>query len=121
MSTSLFERIQKGFSGKAAKKQEVDLTASKELLKKLVYDDELVDEFAPLFAKLSAHEGFDKVVELLETKEKQLESLTSVDWTKPNADDQDAESQQEDNNEDDEANGTTTAESILKAKYSTQQ
>lgn len=115
---SLFERLSKGFSGKQTKKTVDNLEEYKTKLKTILYDEELIEEFAPLFAKLSAHEGFDKVVELLETKEKQLESLTSTDWSQQDTDDEDGEFQEGDNDDEASSEDATTAESILMAKYS---
>lgn len=84
---SLLNKLTKGFSSKSAKAGEEDLAKFKEQLTGILYDEELVDEFAPIFAKLSQHEGFDKVVELLETKERMLESHLSNDWTKQDDED----------------------------------
>ena len=42
-----------------------------------VYDVELSAELAPVFATLSTVQGFDKVLELLDTKEKQIEAIGS--------------------------------------------
>lgn len=46
-------------------------------LEKFVYDPELAKELAPVFVSLLNEEGFDKVIELLETKEKQIEAISS--------------------------------------------
>lgn len=46
-------------------------------LEKFVYDPELAKELAPVFVRLLNEEGFDKVIELLETKEKQIEAISS--------------------------------------------
>lgn len=46
-------------------------------LEKFVYDPELAKELAPVFVSLLSAEGFDKVIELLETKEKQIEAISS--------------------------------------------
>lgn len=51
------------------------LEEAKTLLKGIVYDDSLVEEYAPVFATLSGDEGFSKVVELLQAKEQQIQSL----------------------------------------------
>lgn len=48
-----------------------------ERLQSYVYDAELSAELAPVFATLSAVQGFDKVLELLDTKEKQIEAIGS--------------------------------------------
>ena len=46
-------------------------------LERFVYDPELAKELAPVFVRLLSVEGFDKVIELLETKEKQIEAISS--------------------------------------------
>ena len=46
-------------------------------LERFVYDPELAKELAPVFVSLLRAEGFDKVVDLLETKEKQIEAISS--------------------------------------------
>lgn len=45
-------------------------------LEKFVYDPELAKELAPVFVSLLSVEGFDKVIDLLETKEKQIEAIS---------------------------------------------
>ena len=46
-------------------------------LAQFVYDPELAAELAPSFVRLLGSDGFDKVLELLETKEKQIEAIGS--------------------------------------------
>ena len=41
-----------------------------------VYDEELVKEIAPVFAAMEGQEGFDKLIELLDSKEKQIEAIS---------------------------------------------
>ena len=45
-------------------------------LERFVYDPELAKELAPVFVSLLSAEGFDKVIDLLETKEKQIEAIS---------------------------------------------
>jgi len=45
-------------------------------LERFVYDPELAKELAPVFVSLLNAEGFDKVIDLLETKEKQIEAIS---------------------------------------------
>lgn len=42
-----------------------------------VYDEELAQELASTFAQMESVEGFDKVIELLDSKEKQIEAITT--------------------------------------------
>lgn len=58
--------------------KEVDPAAVAEMATKLeayVYDPEVAQELAPTFVAMSGVEGFDKLVELLDAKEKQIEAI----------------------------------------------
>lgn len=112
----LFNRLKNGFQSNVKQNNEESLEKIKTRLKGLVYDDELVDEYAPLFAKLSKQDGFDKVMELLEVKERQLISLTDTDWT-DNKSAKDEVVEQEDTEESDGEGTVTTAEAILANMY----
>lgn len=50
-----------------------DMTAK---LEAYVYDPEVAAELAPAFVAMSAVDGFDKVLELLDAKEKQIEAIS---------------------------------------------
>lgn len=65
----------------------------KQQLKGLVYDDELVEELAPVFMRLQGIDGFNQVMELLVTKEKQIETISGGDWFKQES--SDAQSEEE--------------------------
>lgn len=45
-------------------------------LEAYVYDPEVAQELAPVFVAMSAVDGFDKVMEMLDAKEKQIESIS---------------------------------------------
>jgi len=45
-------------------------------LEAYVYDPEVAAELAPVMVEMSAVEGFDKVLELLDAKEKQIEAIS---------------------------------------------
>ena len=76
-------------------------------LERFVYDPELAKELAPVFVRLLNEEGFDKVIELLETKEKQIEAISSGNYQQSNPD-QKQEPQEV---------KPQTATDILKARY----
>ena len=60
-----------------------------------VYDGELAQEIAPVFAAMEGQEGFDKLIELLDSKEKQIEAISkgsSEGKTSPEAKGKDAKS-----------------------------
>ncbi|HIF9209342.1 TPA: hypothetical protein ACX6QM_002584 [Photobacterium damselae] len=113
---SFLEKLKGGFSKKADNHQVANIDVYKQKLKDLVYEDELVDELAPIFAKLHGNEGFDKVFELLQDKERQIEAIAGGEWY--------SEGKPETENVIDNEDHTppeVTAESILAAKYSQQQ
>lgn len=82
-------------------------------LKAIVYDDSLVEELTPVFVQLHAHEGFSTVLELLETKEKQIEAIAGGEWFKQ-------ESKEEGNQSiDNQPNGSEEGEDNLVDAYLT--
>lgn len=107
---SWFEKIM-GAKGTKEEAKVADVSAQvKAKLKGIVYDESLVEELLPVFMKLQGSEGFDKVLELLETKEKQIEAMTGGSWFKQESD--------PDNKADTTADEVViTASDILKQKY----
>ena len=77
-------------------------------LERFVYDPELAKELAPVFVSLLGAEGFDKVIDLMETKEKQIEAISG------------SQHQQTDPLQKQEVKEVkpTTATDILKARHS---
>ena len=60
-----------------------------------VYDEELAQEIAPVFAAMEGQEGFDKLIELIDSKEKQIEAISkgsSEGKTSPESKGKDAKS-----------------------------
>lgn len=109
-----FTKLWEGFGKKAEKSHTTAEEVFKKKLASIVYNDDLINELAPIFAKLSTHEGFDKVFGLLEAKEQQIERLAGGEWSaKPPADDEKEiiPSKPEVKEE------TLTAEEILAQKY----
>lgn len=76
-------------------------------LEKFVYDPELAKELAPVFVSLLSVKGFDKVIELLETKEKQIEAISSGSYQQSNPDQKQVPQEVK----------PQTATDILKARY----
>lgn len=112
---TLLERLM-GAGKKKVEANQDQLTAQvKAQLKGLVYDDELVEELLPVFIGLQGKEGFDKVVELLTTKEKQIEAIAGGDWFKK---EKPADTSNHERNEE-EAPQTSAnlVDDILKAQY----
>lgn len=113
---TFLEKLQKGFSKKAEHHQVDNLDMYKQKLKDIVYDQEIIDELAPVFAKLHGSEGFDKVFQLLQDKESQLVQIAGGEWYSEGKPDQETTIDNEDHTPEE-----VTAESILAKKYSQQQ
>ena len=110
---SLFERLM-GSANKKVDENKGALEAQiKQRLKGIVYDEELVNELAPVFMKLQGQEGFNQVFELLETKEKQIEAISGGDWFKKETNPENKQDSQ-DNPTDD---GENLVDSYLSEKY----
>jgi len=111
---SLLERIM----GSAKKKTENNngkLEAQvKEKLKAIVYDDEIVEELTPSFMKFYGQEGFEQVLELLESKEQQIEYIAGGDWFKQESNPE--EKKEEEDEQDSDA--LSYVDELLKQKYS---
>lgn len=115
---SWLDKILSGHGKKAEQAKEQAVVDYTSKLKGLVYDDEIVKELAPIFAALHGTSGFDKVVELLETKEQQIATISGGEWFKQESD-SDQSSKKEETSD---ANGQDTkvplsAEEILELKY----
>lgn len=80
-----------------------------------VYDEELAQDIAPVFAAMEGQEGFDKLIELLDSKEKQIEAISkgsSEGKTSPETKGKDAKSA--DNQEPEQK---ASATDILKERF----
>lgn len=88
---SLLDRLLGGAKKKVNENQSALEAQVKQQLKGIVYDDELVNELTPVFMKLYGVEGFNQVMELLTTKEKQIEAISGGDWFKKESEDNSSE------------------------------
>ena len=79
---SLLERLMGSAKNKADDNKGALEAEIKSKLKGILYDEELVNELAPVFMKLQGVDGFNQVFELLETKERQIEAMSGGDWFK---------------------------------------
>ena len=113
MSKSILERLMGGAKSKASSNQSILEETVKQKLKGIVYDDELINELLPTFVKLYSVEGFSTVVELLEAKEKQIETISGGDWFKQETDPQNKD--QQDNTQ--QENESDPVDDLLKTKY----
>ena len=113
MSKSILERLMGGAKSKASSNQSILEETVKQKLKGIVYDDELIAELLPTFVKLYSVEGFSTVVELLEAKEKQIETISGGDWFKQETDPQNKD--QQDNTQ--QENESDPVDELLKTKY----
>lgn len=111
MSKSILERLMGSAKSKASTNQSMLEETVKQKLKGIVYDDELINELLPTFVKLYSVEGFSTVVELLEAKEKQIETISGGDWFKQETDPQNKDQQEQQENESD------PVDDLLKTKY----
>ena len=112
MSKSILERLMGGAKTKASSNQSALEETVKQKLKGIVYDEELINELLPTFVKLYSVEGFSTVVELLEAKEKQIETISGGDWFKQETDPQNKDQQQEQ-----QENESDPVDDLLKTKY----
>ena len=116
----MLDKLLGGFKQRHEVAKNDALEAYKQKLKKIVYDDDLVDELAPVFAQLHGTEGFDKVFDLLESKEKQIEAISGGEWFEQESDvDRDSNSDNKDDTA--EQTETLTADEILAKKYETKE
>ena len=106
---SWFDKIMGAKGTKEAAKQEDVTEQVKAKLKGIVYDDTIVEELLPVFMKLKSSEGFEKVIELLETKERQIEAMTGGEWFKET----DPDNKEESGNKE----AVISADDILKSKF----
>ena len=113
MSKSILERLMGGAKTKASSNQSILEETVKQKLKGIVYDEELINELLPTFVKLYSVEGFSTVVELLEAKEKQIETISGGDWFKQETDPQNKD--QQDNPQ--QENESDPVDDLLKTKY----
>lgn len=79
---SLLDRLLGSAKNKADENKGVLETEIKQRLKNILYDDELVEELAPVFIQMNGTEGFNQVFDLLETKERQIEAISGGNWFK---------------------------------------
>lgn len=110
---SLLDRLLGSANKKVDENRSVLEEQIKQRLKGIVYDDELVNELTPVFMKLNGVEGFNQVFELLETKERQIETISGGDWFKQETKPEDKQDLQ-DNPTDDSEN---LVDSYLSEKY----
>lgn len=108
---SLLERLMGSAKNKADDNKGAREAEIKAKLKGILYDEELVNELAPVFMKLQGVEGFNQVFELLETKERQIEAMSGGDWFKQETN---PESSTEEQTTDDSA---SLVDQILSKKY----
>lgn len=113
---AMFDYMLEALKGKKkpATTEEDPLTAVKERLKKIVYDDEVVDQLAPLFSKLG--DEYAPVWELLEAKEAMLSEVSEDLFTQETT--PTVKSTDKRDPDDKSGDKIQTAEDILRAQYS---
>lgn len=115
MNMSWLDKVMAGYGKRAETANTTALEDYTTKLKALTYDEDIAKELAPIFAKLHGTEGFNKVWELIETKEQQIAAISGGEWFKQESDS---------NTDEDKASGSEsekeqplTAEQILENKY----
>lgn len=116
---SWLDKLMAGHSKRGETAKETALESYKQKLKNIVYDEDLVEELAPVFAKLHGNEGFDKVFELLESKEQQICAISGGEWHTQETDPQ-KQTHDSDATDEEEETETLSAEEILAKKYESQ-
>lgn len=109
---SLLERLMGSAKNKADDNKGAREAEIKAKLKGILYDEELVNELAPVFMKLQGVEGFNQVFELLETKERQIEAMSGGDWFK-----QETNPENKSNEEQTTDDSASLVDQILSKKY----
>ncbi|WP_457808977.1 hypothetical protein [Kushneria sp. EE4] len=87
----------------------------RERLKPILYNDELIDEFAPVFFKLKDSEQVEQIYSLLESKESQIKELSSGDYFKQESSPEDKQEHEESENTDEDA--PNYVDQILQQRY----
>lgn len=112
---SILDKLLSGFKTQKDNNNSENIEKLRAKLKVMLYDDELVDELTPIFSKLENTEGFDKVMDLLESKEAQINTLAKEGyWAGKQSDNQDDTNDEDDNDDDND----DIVASIINAKYS---
>lgn len=111
----MLEKMLGSFKSKAQTNSKALEDQVKAKLKGVVYDDELVEALLPTFMKLQGVEGFSDVMELLESKEQQIEAISGGDWFKQETKEKDTQQENDDNKSDDST--TDMVDELLKSKY----
>lgn len=113
---TMLERLMGAGKKKVEANQDALTAQVRAQLKALVYDDEMVDELLPVFIGLQGKDGFDKVVELLTTKEKQIEAIAGGDWFKSEKP-ADSNTQELGNKDESNKSSANLVDDILKAQH----
>lgn len=103
------------FTVKQQEVKTVNKDKLKEQLKSIVYDDDIVQELLPVFEKLSNQEGFNQIVDLLESKEQQISVLAGESkWTKESTPSEEEETEVDETTDSMQDDGV---DSLIQAKY----
>lgn len=114
---SILEKLKNGFSKKAETQHTSSLEVYRTKLMDIVYDEEVANELAPIMAKLAQHEGFDKVWELLEAKEAQVEQVAGGEWNKSVFEDENEDVIEPNKQQQSKTEKVKTAEEILAEQF----
>ncbi|SPJ32694.1 hypothetical protein [Kushneria phyllosphaerae] len=87
----------------------------RERLRPILYNDEMIDEFAPVFFKLKDSEQVEQIYSLLESKESQIKELSSGDYFKQESSPEDK--QEHEDSEESEEDAINYVDQILQQRY----
>ena len=114
----MLEKMLGSFNSKAQTNSKALEDQVKLKLKGVVYDDELVEALLPTFMKLQGVEGFSEVMELLESKEQQIETISGGNWfKKESSDDLDGDDVNLNKQNKEGESSTDLVDELLKSKY----
>lgn len=115
MTSNMLEKLLGKFKDKTESQQGEKEAVMRQKLQALVYDDDLVNDLLPAFLALSSNEHFGKVLDLLETKEAQVEAVSGGQWFKKETNDTQQPNRGQEEQEED--NSDSLVDSILSKKY----
>lgn len=87
----------------------------RERLRPILYNDELIDEFAPVFFRLRDSEQVEQIYSLLESKESQIKELSSGNYFKQESSPEDK--QEHEHSDESEEDAINYVDQILQQRY----
>lgn len=114
---SYFEKMMNGFKKKPEQQTGEVEALYKQKLKAFVYDDEVVKELLPVFTKLHGTQELKVILDILETKERQIETISGGDLFKQQVTQEDDVDEVDMHKQTSETEKVKTAEEILAEQF----